>query len=116
MAEYDASNVADSDAPHNTKDVGEEITMLQRYSQFAVQKVAPVLMMICTAFTMQCIGQSMLDSWRFARVVGGTVAMFGMFFPLVFVEQMGKRQIQIAMSASLVLSIFITTGRLCGCY
>ena len=82
--------------------------------KYFITYVAPCLMLISTAFTLQCIGHSMLDSRRFFRMLGGTIAMFGMIFPIFFLNRQ-RKPATIALGGSLILSIFVANGFLCGC-
>lgn len=85
------------------------------FRQQLLKQVAPFIMLICTAFTLQCIGYSALDSWHFLRMIGGTVAMVGVFFPLVFYGDMNTKVLILATVISFGLTVAISMGYLCGC-
>lgn len=86
-----------------------------RWKALFMRHGAPCLMMICTSFTLQYIGHSFLDSWRFLRLIGGTMAVGGMLFPLLFLADQNEKQVKTALVASLILSVVITNGYLCVC-
>ncbi|MFS8160322.1 MAG: hypothetical protein ACMG6E_08975, partial [Candidatus Roizmanbacteria bacterium] len=60
--------------------------MIAIITTFCFTSLLPCLMIISTSFTMQCIGHSLLESRRFYRMIGGTIACVGMFIPLTFVR------------------------------
>lgn len=88
---------------------------LKNLHRHILQQAGPCLMLICTAFTLQCIGYSMLDSWSFFRVIGGTLTTVGIFFPLVFYGEMGTKVLQISLTVSVLLTVAVSNGYLCGC-
>jgi hypothetical protein len=78
------------------------------------QYVAPCLMLISTAFTLQYLGHAMLESYRFARMLGGAVATSGLLFPALFFDQ-HKESAYVALAMSMLLGLLLGNGYLCAC-